>query len=51
VAFGGQTSSTVAIVARNTTTGRLGPEIASLLVGTPGSAGNEDGLSAVIWDE
>ncbi|KAK3936649.1 Lactonase, 7-bladed beta-propeller-domain-containing protein [Diplogelasinospora grovesii] len=51
VAFGGQTSSTVAIVARNTTTGRLGPMITSLLVGTAGVPGNEDGLSAVIWDE
>ncbi|KAK3326202.1 Lactonase, 7-bladed beta-propeller-domain-containing protein [Apodospora peruviana] len=51
VAFGGQTSSTVAIVQRNTTTGRLGPQIANLLVGTRGGAGNEDGLSAVIWNE
>ncbi|KAJ9132580.1 3-carboxy-cis,cis-mucoante lactonizing enzyme [Coniochaeta hoffmannii] len=51
VAFGGQTSSTVAIVARNTSTGRLGDLIASLQVGTPGTVNNEDGLSAVIWDE
>jgi 6-phosphogluconolactonase (cycloisomerase 2 family) len=51
VAFGGQTSSTVAIVARNSTTGRLGNLIASLQVGNPGSVNNEDGLSAVIWNE
>ncbi|RKU44040.1 hypothetical protein DL546_005382 [Coniochaeta pulveracea] len=51
VAFGGQTSSTVAIIARNITSGRLGNVIAQLQVGTPGSAGNEDGLSAVIWNE
>lgn len=51
VAWGGQTSSTVAIVPRNPTTGRLGPVITSLLVGTPGTPGNEDGLSAVIWVE
>ncbi|KAK3686116.1 Lactonase, 7-bladed beta-propeller-domain-containing protein [Podospora appendiculata] len=51
VAFGGQTSSTVAIVQRNVTSGRLGAQIANLLVGTRGSAGNEDGLSAVVWDE
>ncbi|CAK7224599.1 hypothetical protein SBRCBS47491_005606 [Sporothrix bragantina] len=51
VAFGGQTSSNVAIVERNTTTGRLGSLVANLVVGTPGTAGNEDGLSAVIWDE
>ena len=49
VAFGGQTSSNVAIVARDTTTGKLGDLIANLQVGTPGTAGNEDGLSAVIW--
>ncbi|OAA65658.1 Lactonase, 7-bladed beta propeller [Niveomyces insectorum RCEF 264] len=51
VAFGGQTSSNVAIVARNVTTGRLGDLVANVQVGTPGVPGNEDGLSAVIWDE
>lgn len=51
IAFGGQTSSTVAVVARNTTTGRLGPLIAQLQVGTPGTVNNEDGLSHVIWHE
>jgi len=51
VAFGGQTSGTVAIVERNTTTGRLGNMVTSLLVGGAGTAGNEDGLSAVIWIE
>lgn len=51
VAFGGQTSSTVAIVARNTTTGRLGDLIASVEVGSPGTVNDEDGLSDVIWLE
>jgi 6-phosphogluconolactonase (cycloisomerase 2 family) len=51
VAFGGQTSSTVAIVARNTTTGRLGDLIASLPVGSPGTVNNEDGLSHLVWLE
>jgi 6-phosphogluconolactonase (cycloisomerase 2 family) len=51
VAVGGQTSSNVAIIARNTTTGRLGSLIATLNVGTPGSVNQEDGLSAVIWNE
>lgn len=51
VAFGGQTSSTVAIVARNTTTGRLGKLIASLPVGSPGTVNNEDGLSDLVWLE
>jgi 6-phosphogluconolactonase (cycloisomerase 2 family) len=51
VAIGGQTSSNVAIVARNITTGRLGAQIANLKVGNPGSVNQEDGLSAVIWNE
>ncbi len=51
VAFGGQTSSNVAIIERNTTTGRLGDLVANLVVGTPGVPGNEDGMSAVIWVE
>lgn len=51
VAFGGQTSSTVVVVARNVSTGRLGDVVAQLQVGSPGTVNNEDGLSAVLWDE
>lgn len=51
VAFGGQTSSTVVVVARNVSTGRLGDVVAQLQVGAPGTVNNEDGLSAVLWDE
>ncbi len=51
VAFAGQTSANVAIVARDPATGRLGSLIAETRVGTQGTAGNEDGLSAVIWNE
>lgn len=51
VAFGGQTSSTVVVVGRNATTGRLGDVVAQLQVGAPGTVNNEDGLSAVVWDE
>ncbi|RYP27807.1 hypothetical protein DL767_007519 [Monosporascus sp. MG133] len=51
VAVGGQTSSNVAIIARDPATGRLGDLIASLQVASPGTPGNEDGLSAVIWLE
>lgn len=51
VAFGGQTSSTVVVVARNASTGRLGDVVAQLQVGAPGTVNNEDGLSAVLWDE
>jgi 6-phosphogluconolactonase (cycloisomerase 2 family) len=51
VAIGGQTSSNIAIVARNPGTGKLGDLVANLLVATPGTPEAEDGLSAVIWDE
>ncbi|KZL64958.1 hypothetical protein CI238_07076 [Colletotrichum incanum] len=51
VAVGGQTSANVAVVERNVTTGRLGKLIATLKVGNPGTVNQEDGLSAVIWNE
>lgn len=51
VAMGGQTSSNIAILARNTTTGLLGGLIASLNVGTPGTPELDNGLSAVVWWE
>lgn len=51
VAFGGQTSSTVVVVVRDVSTGRLGNVLAQLQVGAPGTVNNEDGLSAVVWDE
>ncbi|KAK5741292.1 hypothetical protein LTR17_003998 [Elasticomyces elasticus] len=47
VAVGGQTSSNVAIIARDTETGRLGGLLANVQVATPGNDGQEDGLSAV----
>lgn len=51
VAVGGQTSANVAIVERNVTTGRLGKLVTSIKVGNPGTVNQEDGLSAVIWNE
>ncbi|KAF9871774.1 hypothetical protein CkaCkLH20_10708 [Colletotrichum karsti] len=51
VAIGGQTSANVAIVERNTTSGKLGRLVASIKVGNPGTINQEDGLSAVIWNE
>lgn len=51
VAVGGQTSSNVAILKRDPVSGKLGDQVASLVVATPGRAGEEDGLSAVIWVE
>ncbi|CAI4212888.1 unnamed protein product [Parascedosporium putredinis] len=45
------TSSNVAIVERDPATGRLGGLLANLVVGRPGAEMNEDGLSAVIWNE
>ncbi|KZL70910.1 nitrous oxide N-terminal region containing protein [Colletotrichum tofieldiae] len=51
VAVGGQTSANVAIVERDATTGKLGKLIATLKVGNTGTMNQEDGLSAVIWNE
>lgn len=51
LAVGGQTTSTVVIVARNVTTGLLGNKLASIAVSTPGTNGGENGLSGVVWDE
>lgn len=51
LAVGGQTSSNVAILARNATSGKLGGLLASVNVASPGTNGGEDGLSSVIWDE
>ncbi|KAK4150433.1 hypothetical protein C8A00DRAFT_18029 [Chaetomidium leptoderma] len=51
VAVGGQTSSNVAIIARDPATGKLGKLVANLQVGQKGRAGEEDGLSAVVWVE
>jgi 6-phosphogluconolactonase (cycloisomerase 2 family) len=51
VAVGGQTSANVAVVARDPATGKLGALLASLPVGSKGTDGGEDGLSAVVWAE
>lgn len=51
VAIGDQTTANLALVARNTTTGLLGPLLTTLRIGDTGTPENENGLSAVIWDE
>ncbi|KAI1818067.1 putative isomerase YbhE [Poronia punctata] len=51
VAVGGQTSSNVAIIARDPETGKLGDLVADIDVATPGNEQQEDGLAAVIWVE
>lgn len=51
VAVGGQTSSNVAIITRDPVSGKLGSLVATLQVGQKGRAGEEDGLSAVVWIE
>ncbi|KAI1474409.1 3-carboxy-cis,cis-mucoante lactonizing enzyme [Daldinia eschscholtzii] len=51
VAVGGQTSSNVAIVARDPKTGKLGDLVANLPIATPGTPQQEDGLSVVVWVE
>ncbi|KAG4222697.1 hypothetical protein PC116_g28829 [Phytophthora cactorum] len=51
VAVGGQTSSNVAIIARDPKTGKLGDLVANLPIATPGTPQQEDGLSVVVWVE
>lgn len=51
VAIGDQTTSNVAIVARDTATGKLGKKVADLRIQSAGHPENEDGLSAVVWEE
>lgn len=51
VAIGGQTTANVAIVARDTQTGKLGKLVANLAIPPRGTYGGEDGLSSIIWDE
>ncbi|KAF2115947.1 Lactonase, 7-bladed beta-propeller-domain-containing protein [Lophiotrema nucula] len=51
VAIGGQTSSNVAVLKVDPATGKFGDVVANLVVATAGRAGEEDGLSAVVWVE
>lgn len=51
VAIGNQASSNVVIVSRDVESGKLGEKVASLQVGEPGTVGQPEGLSSVIWDE
>jgi len=51
VAIGGQTSASVAIVKRDPSTGKLGDLVSSIVITPLGRAGEEDGLSAVVWVE
>ncbi|KAH8654526.1 Lactonase, 7-bladed beta-propeller-domain-containing protein [Tricladium varicosporioides] len=51
VAIGDQTTANVVIVKRDTETGLIGAQIANMRIGSAGRAENDDGLSAVVWDE
>ncbi|ORY04945.1 Lactonase, 7-bladed beta-propeller-domain-containing protein [Clohesyomyces aquaticus] len=51
VAVGGQTTANVAILERDTVTGKLGKRVANLQLPPKGTYGGEDGLSFVEWDE
>lgn len=51
VVIGDQTTANVAVVKRDATTGHLGPQVASMRIGTVGQAENDNGLSAVVWDD
>jgi 6-phosphogluconolactonase (cycloisomerase 2 family) len=51
VVIGDQTTANVVVVKRDPVTGYLGQQLASLRVGPVGTPENDDGLSAVLWDE
>jgi 6-phosphogluconolactonase (cycloisomerase 2 family) len=51
VAIAGQTTANLAIVERDTETGKFGKLVANLALPPKGTNGGEDGLSSVIWDE
>jgi len=50
VVIGDQTTANVVVVKRDPVTGKLGPQLASLRVGSAGIPEVDDGLSAVLWD-
>jgi 6-phosphogluconolactonase (cycloisomerase 2 family) len=49
LAVGGQASSTISIISRDPSTGKLGDLLTSLQVGELGTDGGWDGLSSVVW--
>ncbi|CAG8954272.1 hypothetical protein HYFRA_00005892 [Hymenoscyphus fraxineus] len=51
VAIGDQTTANVVVVKRDVTTGLLGAQVASMRIGSTGTPENDNGLSAVLWDE
>jgi len=51
VVIGDQTTANVVVVKRDPTTGKLGPQLVSMRIGSTGHAENDDGLSAVLWDQ
>ena len=51
LAVGGQASSTVSVISRDPSTGRLGDLLTSMQVGALGTDGGWDGLSSVVWAE
>jgi len=50
-AVGGQTTANIAVIARDTKTGKLGKLVANVLVPPRGTYGGEDGISSIYWDE
>ncbi|KAF4635633.1 hypothetical protein G7Y89_g2457 [Cudoniella acicularis] len=51
VVIGDQTTANVVVVKRDPATGLLGTQVASMRIGSVGQAENDNGLSAVLWDE
>lgn len=51
VVIGDQTTANVVVVKRDVATGLLGTQVASMRIGSTGTPENDNGLSAVLWDE
>ncbi|KAF8848645.1 3-carboxy-cis,cis-mucoante lactonizing enzyme [Acephala macrosclerotiorum] len=51
VVIGNRTTANVVVVKRDVSTGLLGPQVAGMRIGSVGQAENDNGLSAVLWDE
>lgn len=51
VVIGDQTTANIVVVQRDPETGTLGPALASMRIGSVGTAESDNGLSAVLWDQ
>ncbi|KAG9238730.1 Lactonase, 7-bladed beta-propeller-domain-containing protein [Amylocarpus encephaloides] len=51
IVIGDQTTANVVVAKRDPATGLIGAQVASMRIGSTGRPENDDGLSAVLWDD